>query len=78
MKILFKLWYWVIGEPHAGKAIKSIEKAIGKLSTAVDFQKLKAEAMAEAAKLAAEASKVANEEADRAARIFKKLEDLIK
>lgn len=66
MNIAMRVWYWVVGEPTISKALTNVNKTIHKLEKAVDFQRLKKEAMAEAAKLAAEAEKLAHKEAEKA------------
>lgn len=77
MKVILSIWHLIVGEPNAAKAVSSMQKAIVKLEKAVNWQHLKAEAKAEAAKLAAEAEKLARDEAAKADRIFKKLQELI-
>jgi hypothetical protein len=75
MNIALKIWYLIIGEPNALKAVSGVNKAVARLEKAVNWQKLKAEAKAKAAKLAAEAEALARVEADKAERLAKKLED---
>jgi hypothetical protein len=76
IRLFTALWYKLVGEPSASKAVSNMEKAYKKLTRAVNFQKLKAEIKAEIAKLAAEAEAAAKEEADKAERIAKKVADL--
>lgn len=75
MNILLRLWYLFVGEPSVANTVSNINKTIAKLEKTLNWQHLKAEAKAEAARLAIQAEKLAREEADKADRLVKKLED---
>ena len=75
--MLKRILYLIIGEPHTGKAVKSMEKATRKLQVAAAYQANKADRAAAAARAAELASAKAMQESERANRVFKKLADLL-
>lgn len=76
VRLFSAIWYKIFGEPSHAKAIKSINKALGKLDKAVHFQEAKRDFMEEAAKQAATAAKAAKDAAAKAGRVREKLADL--
>jgi hypothetical protein len=76
MRLLLKLWYSIVGEPHPDKALKGVNTALANLEAAVAFQTAKAEAMALAAKAAQEASELAAEFAAKSTRIRTRLGEI--
>ena len=75
-RLIVNIWHMIVGEPSIARALKDVNKTVKKLETAVDFQNLKKEAMAEAAKLAAEAEKFAEAEAAKAAKALTNVKKL--
>lgn len=78
MNLLSRIWNFLFGkEPCCDDAVSSLKAALDKLQTVEDFQFNKRDELTEEAAAAATAADLADAEAKRAAKVKKKLADLL-